>query len=136
MLRRLPVQIVLALPLVFAIACGGAQKKAEVPDFTEKGWSGPSNDTSDAKADPAIQATPPKGDDSSASKPSDKAMVADKPEPTSTTTTTSATASSGSESDAVASGNALPPSPKAAGKAAAKPGKAKKKSKKKKAQQS
>jgi hypothetical protein len=112
MLRRLAAPFVLAVPLAFAIACGGAQKKAEVPDFTEKGWSGPSSEVTDTKADPPIQA---------ASATEKKA-----PEATSTTTTTSAT--TGTESD-VAAGNALPPPPKAA----AKPTKAKKKTKKKKA---
>jgi hypothetical protein len=116
MLRRLPALLVLAVPLTCAIACGGAQKKAEVPDFTEKGWSGPSNDVTEAKADPPIQSTA-----ATDTKP-------DKPEATSTTTTTT-TATAGTEAD-VASGNALPPPPKTT----AKPSKAKKKSKKKKTQ--
>jgi hypothetical protein len=81
---------------LFAIACGGSQKHAEVPDFTEKGWSGPST----AAADPPIQAAP-KAENSTPTPPPDAAPVA-------------------AESDVV-SGKALP-SPR---KRAAKPGKTK-----------
>jgi hypothetical protein len=124
MLRRLHAQITLALPLVFVLACGGSQKKAEVPDFTEKGWSGPSGDSPTvAKADPPIQSTTPKGDDATAMKADPPPAPASKPE-----------TSGGAESDVV-SGNALPPSPNAT-KAPAKPNKAKKTKTKKKKQQS
>ena len=110
--------LALALPFIFATACGGAQKHAETPDFTEKGWSGTSSDADQAKGDPQIQSGGAKSDDAAKSAPpppADKSPMApapDKPETTST-----------AEADVVA-GAALPkppPAPKAA-----KPVKAKK----------
>ena len=55
--------LVLAL-LVFANGCASSHKHAEVPDFTEKGWSEPNPAYSQSKADTSIQAPVAKNDDS------------------------------------------------------------------------
>lgn len=113
-------QLAFAISLTLATACGGAQKHAETPDFTEKGWSAPSTDGASAKADPPIQSA------SSAKTDEPKMAAAD---------TTPAPApgpkpetSSAAEADIV-SGSALPPPPRAPG---GKPAKAKKPAKTKK----
>ena len=47
--------LALALLVSAPIACGGSQKHAEVPDFTEKGWSDPAPELTQGKGDPSIQ---------------------------------------------------------------------------------
>lgn len=99
------------LLLAGASACAGSHKHAEVPDFTEKGWSEPAPEFVKAKADPTIQsAVVSTGDTSATAPPADTAL------PPATTTASPATAAADS------SAPALPPAPKAT-----KPGSKKKK---------
>jgi hypothetical protein len=121
MTRTTLTQLAFAISLTLATACGGAQKHAESPDFTEKGWSGPSSDGASAKADPPIQSA-------SSAKTEEPKMAAADPMPASPPGPKPET-SSAAEADIV-SGSALPPPPKAPG--ASKPTKAKKPGKTKK----
>ena len=117
-------RIVFGLPIVFAIACGGSQKHAEEPDFTEKGWSGGSSDSSSAKGDQAIHAATGTSSDAVQAKSGAEQKIADTPAPTSAEKPQTSSA----QEDAVVSGNALPPPPPGATSAASssKPTKAKK----------
>jgi hypothetical protein len=104
---RLPLSTV-ALTLLLA-GCAGSHKHAEVPDFTEKGWSDPAPELTSAKADRPIQpegakteaATTPAApvEASPTPAPAPAPAPADKPE-----------ASSDAEA-AVIRGDALPPPP-------------------------
>ncbi len=60
--RLTPSLFALAL-LVFANGCASTHKHAEVPDFTETGWSEPNPAYAQSKADSSIQPPSPKNDE-------------------------------------------------------------------------
>ena len=98
-----------ALALLLA-GCAGSHRHAEVPDFTEKGWSEPSAELTSAKADRSIQSEGgggAKGGATSAPAPVAEPAPAATPEPA---TTGKPEASSDVEA-AVIRGDALPPPP-------------------------
>lgn len=94
--------LALSLSLLFAVACGGSHKRAESPDPTETGWSGPSADGDHASAGPSIQPVAAKSADPAKvlAPRSTSAEPADKPD-----------GISQAEADIIA-GRALPPAPK------------------------